>query len=201
MRRRISTQTIAAVKLFRIRYFPNVSRDGSLNTKVPWLWIICFLVIIIITSYNTPFFTDSSLSYLHQALHFPSSHYKVSPCSFLHFLHHLSSLFSYLFSLSLFMSPLYIWGTKCRTYRLSVKEDVVLGYRLLLRLHKLWKVHYVMKGFAQTFEIIVVKIIVDIYFLIYRRINLVKILDFFVGLWSLSTNFCLRSLSTLYRSC
>jgi len=138
MRRRISTQIFAAVKRFRIRYFPNVNHDGSLNTKVPWLWIICFLVIII-TSYNTSFFRDSSLSYRHQPLHFLSSHYKVSPCSFLPFLHHLSSLFSYLFSLSLFMSPLYIWGTKCGTYRLSIKEDFVLGYRLLMHLEKLWK--------------------------------------------------------------
>lgn len=149
MRRRISTQTFAAVKLFRIRYFPNVNRDGSLNTKVSWLWIICFLVII--TSYNTPFFTDSSLSYLHQALHFLSSHYKVSPCSFLPFLHHLSSLFSYLFSLSLFMSPVYIWGTKYGTYRLSIKEDVVLRCKLLKRLEKLWNMHYVMKSYTRMF--------------------------------------------------
>ena len=144
MWRRISKQTFSAAKLFRICYFPNVNRDGSLNTKVFWLWIICFLVII--TSYNTPFFTDSSLSYLHQALHFFSSHYKVSSRSFLPFLHHLSSLFSYLFSLSLFMSPVYIWGTKCRTYRLSIKEDVILGYRLLMLLEELWKLHYVMKS-------------------------------------------------------
>lgn len=32
---------------------------------------------------HTIFFTDSSLSYLHQALHFLSSHYKVSPSFFL----------------------------------------------------------------------------------------------------------------------
>jgi len=130
-----------------------------------------------------------------------SSHYKVSPYSFILFLHHLSSLFSYLFSLSLFMSPLYIWGTKCRSYRLSVKEDVVLGYRPLLRLHKLWDIHYTMKSFVQMFEIIVMKIIVDINFLNCRRIILVKILDFFVGLWSLSSKFCLGSVSMLYLTC
>jgi hypothetical protein len=96
MWRRISTQIFAAVKRFRIRYFPNVNHDGSLNTKVPWLWIICFLVIIIITSYNTSFFTDSSLSYRHQPLHLLSSHYKVSPCSFYLFYiiyHHYSVIY------------------------------------------------------------------------------------------------------------
>jgi len=125
---------------------------------------------------------------------------KFLPAPFYLFLHHLSSLLSYLFSLSLFMSPLYIWGTKCRTYRLSAKEDVVLGYRLLLRLHKLWNIHYVMKSFVQMFEIIIVKTI-DIYFLICRRIILVQILDFFVGLWLFSANFYLGSLSILHRTC
>ena len=46
-----------------------------------------------------------------------------------------------------------------------------------------------------------VKIIVDIYFLICRRKILVKILDFFVGFWSLSIKFCLGSLSMLQCTC
>jgi hypothetical protein len=150
MRRHLSTQTFAAVKLYGIRYFPNVNRYGSLNTKVAWLWVISFLVII--SSYNTPFFLLiphflTSIKHCISFLHIT----KFLPASFYLLLHHLSSLIRYLFSLSLFMSPVYIWGTKCGTYRLSMKEDIVVASRLLLRLQKLRNVRYVMKRYSRMF--------------------------------------------------
>jgi hypothetical protein len=106
------------------------------------------------TTHN--FFTDSSLSYLHQALHFLSSHYNVSPSSF------LPSFTSFIITFPLFIFSFFIhvsriiWGTKCGTYRLSIKEDVVVANRLLLRLQKLWNVRYVMKSYSRIFQSIVV---------------------------------------------
>lgn len=92
--------------------------------------------------------------------------------AFFYIIYHHFSVIYFLFLYSCL--PLYIWGTKCRTYRLSIKEDVVLGYRLLLRLHILWYIHYLMKSYTKMFESIAVKIIVEVCFLICTRIILVK---------------------------
>jgi hypothetical protein len=73
----------------------------------------CELSVFLSSSSSSPpttsFFTDSSLSYRHQALHFLSSHYKVSPCSFLPFFTSFIITFQlFIFSFFIHVSPIHL---------------------------------------------------------------------------------------------
>lgn len=78
----ISTETFAAVKLFENVVFPMLTVMAFWTQKSPGYEISVLLSSSSPTTHDF-FFTDSSLSYLHQALHFLSSPYRVSFLSLL----------------------------------------------------------------------------------------------------------------------